>query len=95
MKKIVKDGDVILDGTAPRYLKEKWAFEQLELLYDFIDIIRPVISIDDKSYLHDEKGDLPCAIVAARHGRQLFVFRQTFDRKMVNKLKKIKEMLEQ
>ena len=30
MKRLIKDGDVILDGTGPRYVKEKEAFEKLE-----------------------------------------------------------------
>lgn len=92
MKKIVKDGDVILDGTAPRYLKEKRAFEQLELLYDFIDIIRPVIGFDipDK-----DSKDMYCAVVGVQHNDKTFIFMSTFDEETVLKLKKIKEMIEQ
>lgn len=29
-KRLIKNGDIILDGTLPRYAKEKQAFEKLE-----------------------------------------------------------------
>lgn len=32
MKKLIKNGDVILDGTSPRYAKEKEAFRKLEII---------------------------------------------------------------
>ena len=31
-KRLIKDGDIVLDGTLPRYAKEKQAFEKLEVL---------------------------------------------------------------
>lgn len=34
MKRLIKNGDVILDGTLTRYQKEKQAFEKLEKLED-------------------------------------------------------------
>lgn len=32
MEKLIKNGDIILDGTLPRYAKEKQAFEKLEYI---------------------------------------------------------------
>lgn len=39
MKRLIENGDVILDGTKTRAEKEKEAFEQLEMLYKFVEII--------------------------------------------------------
>ena len=35
MKRLVKNGKIYLDGTAPCYEKEKLAFEKLEAIEDF------------------------------------------------------------
>ena len=32
MNRLIKDGDIILDGTAPRYEKEAQAFKKLEFI---------------------------------------------------------------
>lgn len=32
MERLIKNGDIILDGTLPRYAKEKQAFEKLEYI---------------------------------------------------------------
>ena len=37
MKRLIKDDDIILDGTAPRYEKEKQAFHLLSLFEDLLE----------------------------------------------------------
>ena len=37
MKRLIKDKDIILDGTAPRYLKEQEAFEKLEIIEGILE----------------------------------------------------------
>lgn len=37
MKRLIKDKDIILDGSAPRYAKEHEAFEKLEIIEDILD----------------------------------------------------------
>lgn len=49
MKKIVKNGEVILDGTKAKGELEHEALERLELLTDFIELLEPQINIDSKS----------------------------------------------
>ena len=41
MKKIVKNGEVILDGTKAKGELEHEALEQLELLTEFIELLEP------------------------------------------------------
>ena len=37
MKRLIKNDDIILDGTAPRYQKEKEAFHLLSLFEDLLE----------------------------------------------------------
>ncbi len=36
-KRLIKNGDIILDGTLPRYAKEKQAFEKLEYIEEVLE----------------------------------------------------------
>ena len=42
MEKLIKNGDIILDGTLPRYQKEKQAFEKLEYIEGFRETQYPL-----------------------------------------------------
>lgn len=36
-ERLIKNGDIVLDGTSPRYTKEKQAFKKLETIENILE----------------------------------------------------------
>lgn len=36
-ERLIKNGDIVLDGTLPRYIKEKQAFKKLEAIENILE----------------------------------------------------------
>ena len=75
-KKLIKDGDIILDGTAPRYAKEQEAFQKLEKLERIIELCN---LIDDKRdvKIHNKKY-YPCYTLYDFYMEEIVIM-QTFE----------------
>ena len=67
MERLIKDGDIILDGTLPRYQKEKNAFLKLqerEELDEQIGVDHPTLwkALDSNTIIYIKDGDIIAAI---------------------------------
>ena len=59
MKRLIKDGNIILDGTAPEYIKEQEAFKKLEIIEQimFIHKIDNLSELDNACYEYHLKHE--------------------------------------
>ena len=71
MERLIKNGDVILDGTLTRYQKEKQAFEKLEKLEDIeeeleIDLVTVFKALKEGAWFIGIKDNNPTFCAAPK-----------------------------
>lgn len=62
MERLIKNGDVILDGTVSRAKKEKAAFEKLELIENIMEEFE-IKSVENLKEILDDYDKMALAVV--------------------------------